>query len=234
MNIFYDDLFCQESTDDIAFLQGKGFVIEPTSEPKIMTMDEIYANVYAYLDDYKNAGFKFITFPDELLRFRHTTQSFLCFGRDRGGYFVLNQDEQIYYIVGRYNSIDTTKDDWFSPENDIPEFAVLNKHQQWAENGVFIRYVNKNLLDFLHCYHFFLASLYHIKAHLTSILNPLGDIINTQADVLKQHLANIDPLAINDWAFWGDKILEMQEGEMQLLPMFAPYMTSGRMWSVQD
>ncbi|STZ56231.1 Uncharacterised protein [Moraxella lacunata] len=224
MNIFYDDLFCKENTEDIVFLQEKGYAIRHNNKIKRMSLNEIYANLFSYLDDYKNAGFKFINFPDELISISNDYHKFQCFGKSNSGYFVINEKEEVYLIVCKYYSSGMSIEDYFDKNNHI----LLNKYINLAENGIFIIYVNKNLLDFLNSYSYFLSAIYEVKGNFKSYNESLSNISELIANDLQKKLFNIDNHIILEHSYWSGVIYEIRSVNIMLNFQLAPYQLTGR------
>lgn len=188
MNIFYDDLFCKENTEDIDFLKEKGYVIQQNNSIKRMSLNEIYANLFSYLDDYKNAGFKFINFPDELISISNNNHQFQCFGKSNSGYFVIDSDENIYFINNKCYSNNLVYEHCF-PNIDSSQYdeKTINKYSSEFNSGLVISFVNKNLLDFLNSYSYFLSAIYEIKGNFKSYNQSLSDISKLTAKNLQKN-----------------------------------------------
>lgn len=226
MNIFYDDLFHKENSEDIEFIESHGYTVTYPQQPQKMTTEEIYSNLYAYLDNYQNAGFKFIDFPDQLLKMSNNDNIFYCFGKSNYGYFVVNESQEVYIIINKYYSDGARKEDYFSQDKGC---AKLDKYKDIADDGLFIIYVNSCLLDFLNSYGFFMASVYELKAHFKSAFSSLSDISVVIAKKLKENIASIDNLAVNDFAYWASMVDDIESVNIMLNFKFAAYKLTNRM-----
>lgn len=229
MNVFYDDLFCKENLEDIAFLQEKGYVIQQNNPIKRMSLDEIYANLFSYLDDYKNAGFKFINFPDELISISNDNHKFQCFGKSNSGYFVIDIDENIYFINNKYNSNDLVYEYYF-PNIDSSQYdeKTINKYSSELNSGLIIQFVNDNLIDFVHSYNLFLSSIYKIKACFNRDEKPPFKAARLISNDLKNKLCKIDKNIVNEYVYWSGNIYEIKNISIPLNFQLAPYILTGR------
>lgn len=229
MNVFYDDLFCKENLEDIAFLQEKGYVIQQNNPIKRMSLDEIYANLFSYLDDYKNAGFKFINFPDELISISNDNHKFQCFGKSNIGYFVIDIDENIYFIQNKYYS-DYLVYEYYFPAIDSSQYdeKTINKYSSEFNSGLIIKFVNKNLLDFLNSYSYFLSAIYEIKGNFKSYNQSLSDISKLTAKNLQKNLSKIDTQAILEYSYWSGMIYAIESVNVSFSFQLAPYQLTGR------
>lgn len=229
MNVFYDDLFCKENTEDIVFLKEKGYVIQQNNQIKRMSLNEIYANLFSYLDDYKNAGFKFINFPDELVSISNDHHKFQCFGKSNSGYFVIDIDENIYFIKNKYYS-DNLVYEYCFPDINSSQYdeKTINKYSSEFNSGLVIKFVNKNLLDFLNSYSYFLSAIYEIKGNFKSYNQSLSDISKSTAKNLRKKLSKIDTQAVLEYSYWYGMIYSIKSVNVSFNFQLAPYKLTGR------
>lgn len=232
MNVFYDDLWQKERTEDRAYFERCGYKLTQCHDTKKMSTDEIYHNTFMFLDDYKNAGFKFINFPDEAMTWTGERHVFGCFGRSGWGYFLVDKDRQIYHVSGAYDSQHIHSDgfemlDYFQAGS--PDF--ITKYQDELGHGLHITYVNDDLLEFCQCYARLLSVIYAKKSHLVAMNRPLDmsdDENHCLSSDLLEFIKHKNPKAVHEEGFWFGLIDDMDEWGIRLAPVFEPYMVSGR------
>lgn len=230
VNVFYDDLTCKECVADIAFFKQSGFTIVKEINTREMSVNEAYHNLYYYLDDYRHAGFKFINFPDELIQFRKNHQSFACFGRESGGYFVLNDIGQVYMLCDQYSSSHLSDEFCFVGDDDVDvDKNLINQYQSFLQDGIHLKYVNQNLLDFVNSYSFLLSAVYVLKGNFKAYDQSLVTVAEREADILQERLYAIDKNIINDFSYWGAMIENIREVNIPLNSHLLPYKLTGRM-----
>lgn len=229
MNIFYDDLFCKERIDDIEFFEQCGFAIQKEFTIKEMSVDETFNNLYMLLDDYKHASFKFINFPDELTEFSKNGHKFYCFGYGYG-YFLLNEQGNVYVLMDKYSSQDLTDEFCFLNNDDANlDKNLINNYQDFLKDKIHIQYANKNLLDFVNSYCYFLSAIYILKGNFKAYNQSLKSIAEKEAGFLEERLYNIDKNIINDYVYWGNMINIIRGVNIPLSSYFSPYKLTGRM-----
>ena len=75
-----------------------GFCAVPTEE-KPFRLDEARFNLLAYLEDYPKMGFSFVKAGDELVELRKNQESYRLFGQCFLGFFVIVEEEQIFFTL---------------------------------------------------------------------------------------------------------------------------------------
>lgn len=223
MNIFYDDLYAKCLKEDIEYFKKCGIIIYEKDKIEKLDISNFENNLYKYLENYKNMGFKFIELPEQMVKMVLDNEIFYCFGKSSTGYFVLNEKQEIYLLLNKYCS----KDDlslWFYSEKMSKDLSV-NCYKYLLPKGLGFLFVNKSLEDFIESYSYLMMRIFSLK---TKIIKDdfTSDILDLEAGILEKEIMELSPVAMEEGTYWNQMVFQISDnlGWLQLTPGLITYL----------
>ncbi|MBN6078300.1 hypothetical protein HYE59_12420 [Aggregatibacter actinomycetemcomitans] len=216
MNLFYDDLSKSSLEEDIVYFKSKGVTFKEGIEIKGGDVNNMSSNLFAYLEDYKNMGFKFIDIPEQLIEIKWNDECFFCFGKCRLGYFILNSQNQVYMMVNKYNS--GSVDRWLEEDDNDRDYEIINKYI-FLVKDVPILFVNSSLEDFLKSYSYFMMGVFSLKSQF----DKLNFVVKNEVNNFERKLLDLSPISIKLGTFWSEMAYAMEHLNISLTSGIIPY-----------
>lgn len=206
MNIFYDDLYEKNLEEDIEYFKKCGIIIyenEKIVKPDISGFEN---NLYKYLEDYKNMGFKFIELSEQKVKMVLDSEVFYCFGKCSSGYFVLNKKQEVYLLLNEYCSQDDLSS-WFYSEKMSKDLSV-SYYKYLLPRRLGFLFVNKSLQDFIKSYSYLMMRIFSLKAKIIKE-DFTSDILEQEAGILEKEIMKLSPVAVEEGTYWNQMVFQI-------------------------
>lgn len=189
----------------LIFLKNKGFSISPRKPVKKMTLKEINANLFSFLESNERTGFFFIKYPDELIEIESNKKKFNLFGKSKLGFFAIDENGKIYLLS--------------SNENEI-----FNYH-------LFV-FANSSLEKFIKSYSLFIACIFLLRFEQSYTLEEHS--INSESNIDKvisnfiSKMLSIENEINIEGNFWNHIISSVENLDIKLNLSLVDYLSDGR------